>query len=227
MTAPAGPTVETNGVPAGVFRDWLDRFRTSLLGNDGSDVPCGDCTGCCISGYSVQIRPHDQEARALIPEKLLVSAPGFGRGELTMAAQSDGTCPMLRGSRCSIYQSRPQTCRDYDCRVFAAAGIEAGGTDKAVINRRVRQWRFSYPTEMDRKARAAVMATAEFISTKKSSFPGQRAPTGPTGIAVLACESYGVFLQPDVHEKPDAEIAQAILAASREFHRSLQVGTRL
>jgi hypothetical protein len=127
---------------------------------------------------------------------------------------------MLCGSQCSIYQSRPQTCRDYDCRVFAAAGVEAGGTDKAVINRRVRQWSFSYPTEMDRKAHAAVVAAAQFIGTKRSSFPGQRAPGGPTGIAVLACESFGVFLQPDIHKKPDVEVAQAILDASREFHRT-------
>ena len=219
MTASLLLSTATDGVPAGAFGAWRARFRTSLLGNDGSDVPCGDCRGCCVSGYSVQIRPHDQEARALIPAKLLISAPGFARGELTMAARPDGTCPMLHDNQCSIYQSRPQTCRDYDCRVFAAAGIEAGGTDKATINRRVRQWRFSYPTEMDRKAHAAVMATAKFIGTRRSSFPGQRAPAGPAGIAVLACESYGVFLQPGVHGKADIEVAQSILDASSEFHR--------
>src|ERR1700760_3567026 len=155
MTSPAS----TPEIAAGDFLDWLQHFRASLLGNEGSQVPCGDCRGCCISGYSVQIRPHDAGARARIPAELLVSARGFARDELTMAARPDGTCPMLRNNECSIYEARPQTCRDYDCRVFAASGIEPGGPDKVVINRRVRQWRFSYPTELDRKAHSAVMAT--------------------------------------------------------------------
>ena len=207
-------------VAAGAFIEWLERFRASLRGNEGSDVPCGDCTGCCISGYSVQIRPHDAAARASIPPELLVRALGVARNELTMAARPDGTCPMLRGSECTIYQSRPQTCRDYDCRVFAAAGLDAGGPDKDVINRRVRQWRFSYPTELDRKAHAAVMAAAAFIGSKRSSFPGQRAPVGSMGISVLACETYTVFLQPGVDENAAETVARMILETSREFHQT-------
>jgi uncharacterized protein len=216
MTAPAS-TPPVAELPAGAFLDWLRHFRASLLGNQGSDVPCGDCRGCCISGYSVQIRPHDTGARALIPGELLARVQGFARDELTMAARPDGTCPMLRDNECSIYESRPQTCRDYDCRVFAASAI---GPDKLVIHQRVSQWRFSYPTELDRKAHSAVLAAADFIRTKRSSFPNRRAPLGPSGISVLACESYSVFLQPDIHEKPDIEVARLILDASREFHRS-------
>ncbi|MBS0420579.1 MAG: YkgJ family cysteine cluster protein [Proteobacteria bacterium] len=212
------PNSQTDGIPAGAFGEWLAGFRASLLGNRGSDVPCGECRGCCISGYSVQIRPHDEQARALIPAKLLVSAPGFARNELTMAARPDGTCPMLHNNECTIYRNRPQTCRDYDCRVFAAAGLAAGGSDKAVINRRVCEWRFSYPTQSDRAAHAAVKAAATFIATKRSSFPGQRAPAGPTGIAVLACKTYAVFLAPDIQQRPDEEVARRILAASRKFH---------
>ncbi len=136
-----------------------------------------------------------------------------------MAARADGTCPMLCNNECTIYQSRPQTCRDYDCRVFAAAGLAAGGADKVVINRRVREWRFSYPAESDRRAHAAVKAAAAFIAAKRSSFPGQRVPTGPTGIAVLACETYAVFLEPGIEERPDTEVARLILATSREFHQ--------
>jgi hypothetical protein len=210
---------DSAGIAAGAFLDWLGHFRASLLGNEGSEVPCGDCRGCCISGYSVQIRPHDAGARALIPAELLVNARGFAREELTMAARPDGTCPMLRDNECSIYDCRPQTCRDYDCRVFTASGMEPGGPDKVVINRRVQQWRFSYPTELDRLAHSAVMATADFIRTKRSSFPNQRAPMGASGISVLACETYTVFLQSDIHAKSDTEVAQLILEASREFHR--------
>jgi Fe-S-cluster containining protein len=206
-------------IPAGAFGDWLERFRASLVGDQGSDVPCGECTGCCISGYSVQVRPEDNRARARIPAELLISALGLARGERTLAARADGTCPMLSDRTCTIYQDRPQTCRDYDCRVFAAARMEAGGIDKEVINRRVRQWRFTYPSESDRNAHDAVAAAATFIRQKRSSFPGQLAPTGPTGVAVLACESYSVFLLTRIGEMSDGEIARAMLDASRELHR--------
>ncbi|MFA6001077.1 MAG: hypothetical protein WC828_03075 [Thermoleophilia bacterium] len=42
----------------------------------------------------------------------------------------DGCCPMLIDGGCSIYEHRPLTCRIYDSRVFAAAGIVAGGDDR-------------------------------------------------------------------------------------------------
>lgn len=124
---------------------------------------------------------------------------------------------MLNDSRCTIYGARPQTCRDYDCRIFAAAGIDAGGPEKFVINQRVREWQFSYPHENDRRAHEAVLAAATFIREKKSSFPGERAPTAPTGIAVLAIKVYEIFLDPELPTKSDSEIAWSIVKASGRF----------
>jgi Fe-S-cluster containining protein len=204
-------------VDAGPFGDWLIRFCASLKGTAGTDVPCGDCTGCCTSGYSVQLRPEDQRALTRIPAHLLVSPPGFPRNHRTMAARPNGHCPMLTEHRCSIYQHRPQTCLDYDCRVFAAAGINAGGSDKSVINQRVSQWRFSYLMEADELAHRAIRSAATFIRTQRESFPSGRVPTGPTGIAVLAVKAHAVFLNGGVASKSDAEIAMAILEAGLEF----------
>jgi Fe-S-cluster containining protein len=206
-----------DAVAAGPFGSWLEQFRASLRGSGGTDVPCGDCTGCCTSGYSIQLRPDDSKALARIPPELLVSAAGFRRGDLTMAPLPDGVCPMLHAGKCSIYRDRPQTCLDYDCRIFAAAGIDAGGADKAVINRRVRQWRFSYPAESDRLTHQAVLAAAAFIVTKRASFTAGRVPTAPTGIAVLAIKAYAVFLAAEAEAQSDADIAAAILKAGREF----------
>jgi uncharacterized protein len=201
-------------VAAGPFGSWLAQFRASLRGDQGSEVPCGDCTGCCISGYSIQLRPRDERALARIPAELLVRALGFPRGHLTMAPRPDGVCPMLTAGKCTIYTDRPQTCLDYDCRIFTAAGVEAG---KTVIDRRVRQWRFTYPTSADREAHDAVLATSAFIQNERSSFPANRAPTAPTGIAVLAIKAYTVFLEENVRHRSDAEIATAIVEASRAF----------
>lgn len=199
-------------VDAGPFGHWLAQARASLLGDAGADVPCGDCVGCCVSSYPVPIRPQDALAAAEIPVKFLASAPG---GRTMMVALPDGTCPMLADRKCSIYGQRPQTCRDYDCRFFAAAGILAGGVGRAVINERVQQWRFTYPNEADRQAHCAVRAAAAFIEANADRFPGF--PSAPTGIAVLAIKAYMVFLQDNFQNMNDQEIAHAIVAASRAF----------
>lgn len=206
-------TIET--VAAGPFSDWLRRMRRSLQGNVGMDVPCGDCVGCCVSGYSVQLRPEDDRARAQIPEQLLVSPPGFPPGHLTVPPKPDGLCPMLHAGRCTIYHVRPQTCLDYDCRIFAAAGIDAG---KPIIDKRVREWRFSYPSDADRIEHEAVLAAASFIRDHRDSF-SVRVPTAPMGIAVFAIKSYAVFLDADTKAKSPKEVARGMIDAIRTFDR--------
>jgi Fe-S-cluster containining protein len=210
----AGPE---SHVAAGPFGEWLAQTRASLRGEGGTDVPCGDCVGCCVSSYFIPLRPADKQALAVIPADLLVIAPGQSHGHRMMGYREDGTCPMLNTGKCSIYQQRPQTCRDYDCRVFAAAGIDAGGADKHVINKRVHEWRFTYATDADRLAHNAVLAAATFIKNKRASFPGGRAPTAPTGIAVLAIKVYPLFLSSDSPSRSEADTATAIIKASGEF----------
>jgi len=209
-------TEPENKVAAGDFGEWLAQIRASLQGEGGTDVPCGDCVGCCVSSYFIPVRPEDKEALAVIPANLLVTAPGQTKGHVMMGYREDGTCPMLNTGKCSIYQHRPQTCRDYDCRIFAAAGIDAGNKDKHVINKRVREWQFTYATEADRLAHNAVLAAATFIKNKGASFPSGRAPTAPTGIAVLAIKSYVIFFGGQL-TMSEPEIARAIIKASREF----------
>lgn len=205
-------------VAAGPFGKWLQDMRASLRGTAGTDVPCGDCVGCCVSSYFIPVRFADKAAREWIPPQLLVRTSGMPEGDRLMGYREDGTCPMLdTDRRCTIYEHRPQTCRDYDCRIFAAAGIDAGGSDKHVINRRVRAWRFTYASEEDRLTHEAVRNAASFIQERRNSFPGGRAPTAPTGIAVLAVKAYGVFLDPGLHDKSDEEIAMAIIKASGAF----------
>ncbi len=106
---------------------------------------------------------------------------------------------MLDDGKCSIYSVRPQTCLDYDCRIFAAAGIDAG-EGKVVINKRVHEWRFSYPERTDELEHAAVRAAAAFIRDKRDSFT-VRVPAGPMGIAVFAIKGYEVFLDREIGAK--------------------------
>lgn len=134
-----------------------------------------------------------------------------------MGYLEDGKCPMLKAGKCAVYAHRPQTCRDYDCRIFAAAGIDAGGADKHAINTRVRAWRFTYPTAEDRRLHDAVQAAAAFIRDHRADFPGGRAPTAPTGIAVLALKAYAIFLDPQLGARSPDNVAMSIIKASGDF----------
>ena len=201
---------------AGWFGAWLTAARASLRGErHGLDVPCGECTGCCTSSLFIHVGPDETKTLEAIPLRLLVRAPGRPRGHLLLGFADDGSCPMLKARACSIYEHRPRTCRDYDCRIFAAAGMAAGGDDKAVINERVHAWRFSYESDVERRAHAAVGAAAAFIRDQRESFPGGAAPSSPTEIAVLALKVYAVFV--DAPARSAADTAAAIVAASREF----------
>ncbi len=55
---------------------------------------------------------------------------------------------------------RPQTCRTYDCRVFAATGIEP---HDGLIAERTARWRFTYASEADRARHEAMRTTAVAI----------------------------------------------------------------
>jgi uncharacterized protein len=204
------------GIEAGDFGVWLTQARAALRGDTGSAVPCGDCTGCCSSAYSIEIRATDAVALERIPARALRRSTSAN--QWTVRPNPDGTCPMLDCGKCSIYAQRPQTCRDYDCRVFAAAGIDAGA-GKDVINTRVQAWRFAYSSNEDERAHRAIQAAAQFIRTAHDQFPKGAAPRNPLGIAALALRVYPVFLPPG---PPDdlGETARAILAASASFDGS-------
>ena len=126
---------------------------------------------------------------------------------------------MLACGKCTIYAQRPQTCLDYDCRVFTAACLEAGGTDKAVINRRVGEWQFSFATRADREAQAAIAAAAAFILTQRAHFPTGTVPLNALGIAALALRVYPVFLPPGPPSSA-ADTARAIVSAAEAFDRT-------
>lgn len=188
-------------------------MRRALAGGAGMEVACGDCAGCCTSSYYIKVRPHETGALAAIPPEFLTDAPGPAPARL-MGYRENGHCPMYSGSGCSIYRDRPETCRTYDCRVFTAAGMPAGGADKSVINERVARWRFDFPTADDRREQRAVQAAASFLRQHPVRFPGGHIPSRASEIAVLAVKTYEVFLdEPRDHRA----IAAAIVATAIAF----------
>ena len=197
-------------LPAGRFSYWLRGMRGALAKQSGSDVPCGACTACCTSAYFILIKPEETQTLSKIPRKFLVPAPGLPKGHVLMGHYENGHCPMLVQGKCSIYQHRPRTCRQYDCRVFAAAGIEAGGQEKAGVNQVVRRWKFTYQNKQERAQHAAVRAAAEFMQSKPDCFPGGAVPRDPSRLAILALKVFSVFFKRKPQET-DEEVAKAVV----------------
>ena len=92
----------------------------------------------------IQIEPEEVETIRSIPEELLFQSPWRPEGHLLMGYNEKGHCPMLVDNQCSIYDARPQTCRDYDCRVFAATGVAVDVKRQPDIAKRVAAWVFAH-----------------------------------------------------------------------------------
>jgi Fe-S-cluster containining protein len=144
-------------LPAGSFSGWLASMRSALRGERDAAVPCDGCTACCTSSQFIHIEPDETDTLAHIPQALLFPAPGSPPGHVVLGYDDNGQCPMLIDNACSIYEHRPKTCRTYDCRLFAATGVEIDAS-KPAIAARVRRWRFTFATDDDRAAFAEVRA---------------------------------------------------------------------
>jgi len=203
-------------INAGNFGTWLTKARAALRGDGGMDVPCGDCVGCCTSGYSIFLRPQDK-AIDIVPAKFLSSVKGLAYPHAKMNPLANGHCPMFSEGKCSIYASRPQTCLDYDCRVFAAAGIDAG--ERPVINKRVKEWRFDYATEDELRAHSAVQQAAQFIANYAERFPDSWKTSTSSAVAVLAVKVYELFLIDNQHIDTETMVNR-IIESARKFDRA-------
>ncbi|MBN1499608.1 MAG: YkgJ family cysteine cluster protein [Spirochaetes bacterium] len=209
-------------INAGNFSEWLRETRISLKTSDGINVPCGDCTGCCSSSYFIHIKPNETETRNHVPSALLFPAPGLPAGNSVLGYDEHGNCPLFKNGRCSIYNYRPETCRHYDCRIFTATGVEMDG-NREVISKKIKNWSFSFPDELDISEFNAVKTCAGFIIENSKKFSKGFIPHNSTQLAVLAIKVYRVFmnLKPDTlcDEKTRLRIISSIEDESEKFDK--------
>jgi len=173
------------------FSIWLQGMQAALAEEQPSEVPCGECNACCRTSHFIHVRPEERRARARIPRALLFPAPGLPPGNLVMGYDEAGRCPMLVDGRCTIYADRPIACRTYDCRIYAAAGIDA---DRDEIAAQVARWRFTYPSQHDRELQEAVRAAARHIAGHPECLVSEFARHDPVRVAVLAIAAHDRFL---------------------------------
>jgi hypothetical protein len=208
---------DTSRIDAGPFGEWLAAMRAVLRGERDADVPCGDCVGCCVSSYPIPLRPRDEVARAQVPEQMLIGAALPGRDWL-MGYRDDGSCPFFAACSCSIYAHRPQTCRDYDCRIYAATGLLPDG-NRPLIQQRVRSWQFECDSAADRAAAAAVRSSAQFIREHAGLFPPRMRAASATAASVLAVKTYEIFLSAETAETAPDETVRRVIGSAAAFDR--------
>lgn len=195
---PAPKESALDAIPAGEFGEWLRRVQPAVNNNLESDVPCGECNACCRASYFIHVTPEDVDAIAAIPAELLFSAPGAPPGYQLMGFNEQGQCPMLIEGQCSIYADRPSACRTYDCRVFTAANIEAGGAEKADVNEQVLRWQFAYADTQAQLAHAAVTKVAQVVADRAEVFVAAEAKVDPgaaSPVARYAIETHAQMLE--------------------------------
>lgn len=213
--ADAAIMTPASGACAGDFLAWLDAILASFSSGQGAVVPCGDCRACCRAGYFIPVRHHEWATLAVIPRGLLVHPPGTsGEGDYLIGTTRRGDCAMLRPQGCPIYARRPQACRNYDCRIFTAAGIPSGHD---AIDRQAGRWRFQYGSDHGWLVHAAVKQAARFVIDHARAFPGGRVPEQAADIALVALKAHPVFLGPMDGYATDAAVARAVVHACRVF----------
>ena len=201
-------------------------------GNGGANVPCGACRGCCRSSMFIHIKPEETQTLRRIPRALLFPAPGRPKGHVLMGYNDNGHCPVLIDNQCSIYEDRPQTCRDYDCRIFTATGISVDPQTKPEIAQRVKEWVFDYESIENRDEDKILKEAAAFLDKNRELFPPWSIPTNPVQLAVLAVRICPLFsdltaqMRKDASSLSEAAIADAILTALNEPKKSAELERR-
>ena len=117
---------DDGNLDAGDFSAWLGSALSAIRDGDRRRCPAAGAPRAARSSQFVHIEPDEADALAHIPAALLFPAPGRPHGHVLLGFDERGHCPMLVEGGCSIYEHRPRTCRTYDCRVFAATGLEPG-----------------------------------------------------------------------------------------------------
>lgn len=203
------------------FSDWLKGFIKSLEGENDAYVPCGDCVGCCTSSYFIHIKPSDTESIKRIPKELLFPAPGLPKGNYLLGYDENGHCPMFKNNKCSIYQDRPETCRQYDCRVFSATGI-LPEEDKEEIVLKVKGWQFDLMRTEDTNAYRAVQSAARFLMEFKDSFPKGFLPKNTAQQAVMAVRIHKEFIEEEEEMTEKERTKKVDIIVSKYGHKYKQ-----
>lgn len=79
----------------------------------GATVPCNGCTRCC-HGDAVRLLANDD------PSQYQTEPHPYMPEARMLAHKPNGDCIYLGDDGCTIHATKPQMCREMDCRLIAA-----------------------------------------------------------------------------------------------------------
>lgn len=199
-----------NKLNAGVFSVWLSGIRDSIQNNIAIEVPCGNCHACCTSSLFIHIKHEETQTLRNISKNLLFDAPYLSESSYLLGYLFNGNCPLFKENRCSIYESRPNTCKKFDCRIFTAAGLKADDHFKSQISNQAERWEFSFPNEIDKIEFKALNRTVNFIKENKELFPVEIFPALNSELAILSIKVYKALIN-DLSNQNTIEIKKIIV----------------
>jgi uncharacterized protein len=120
---------ETKRIVTRTQRDFLAAWWRGEAG----PLQCGSCSACC---YYPGIVVDEKRDRARLPHLLTERS---SEGKLVLQRRPEGGCVHLGAHGCTIYDQRPATCRSFDCRVYAAMGIDRHCDD----SHQLPEWEFT------------------------------------------------------------------------------------
>ena len=97
----------------------MKQYDITCITNELRDVPesiveCGECIQCCI-GLSPHLTPAEFESGEYI--YTLYTASGSNSNIPVIAIpRTERGCIYLHENKCTIYDRRPLSCRQFDCR---------------------------------------------------------------------------------------------------------------
>ncbi len=100
---------------------------------------------------------------------------------------------MFHEGKCSIYEFRPETCKQYDCRVFAATRSSAR-QENPDITKQINKWEFRYSTLESEEAQKAVIDAMKFLTENATKFPKGYLPQSESQLSVMAVRVQAEFV---------------------------------
>ena len=73
------------------------------------EVPCNGCVRCCIGDAIRLLDDEDADHYLTVPHPNMP-------GKRMLAHKPDNSCFYLGPTGCTIHDSKPRLCRDFDCR---------------------------------------------------------------------------------------------------------------
>lgn len=110
---------------------------TKKVAHSDGNVPCGTCTRCCYL-KTISLHPDRGDKVEELNASLHRIDDGTGFRIVWTMPRKSGHCAYLVNERCTIYEDRPSTCREFDCR---AALLTLNKKQKAILRKEDGTWK--------------------------------------------------------------------------------------